>query len=85
MKVLEKAPDVAIFGGFVLATAIFAATTFAWAARPKYRTQLALSCFSLGTWMVFWLVMGVNVEEFIFICLPLGISFGILASGLCEE
>ncbi|KAF8856423.1 hypothetical protein BDZ45DRAFT_476350 [Acephala macrosclerotiorum] len=78
-KVVEKISLGLIFLGFVLASAVFIGTTFASATMIKPKISIAVSLVSFGFWILLWLVAGVTFEELVLVCVPLGISFWILA------
>ncbi|CZR52598.1 uncharacterized protein PAC_02475 [Phialocephala subalpina] len=84
-NILQHVPDGIVFAGFATATAVFTGTTFTCAAKTKTRPPMIISTITTGLWVLFWLMLGVTVEEMTLVCIPLSISFGILASSLWKQ
>lgn len=82
-KILEAIPNGVIFALFLLATASFTGTTFAWAVnRAQSPCAKALGCFLAIAGMGIWMITGVNPEEAVLVCFPLSVGFGIFISSM---
>lgn len=72
-------PNGVVFCFFVLATAVFTGTTFSWATCERVTNAariLTWACTLIG--LIVWIIVGVNAEELVLICLPQSIGLGIL-------
>jgi len=70
-----------IFAVFVFATAILTGATFAWMTNKTQKPGAkALGWVVAAIQSVSWMFAAVTIEEFLLVCLPLSVGFGILSS-----
>jgi hypothetical protein len=67
----------------VTAAAVFTGVTFAWAANCAQTPEAKwLGWTIVAMSLLLWIIMGVNPEELVLVCLPLSVALGILSSCL---
>jgi ABC-type Fe3+ transport system permease subunit len=74
-------PDGVIFTVFVFATAILIGSSFAWMTnRTQNPGAKSLGWAVAAVITVSWMFAAVTIEEFLLVCFPLSVGFGILSS-----
>jgi hypothetical protein len=78
---LSDVPNGVIFAVFIFATAILTGTTFAWMTNKTQKPGAKAFGWAVAAILsVSWMFAAVTIEEFLLVCLPLGVGFGILSS-----
>ena len=74
-------PDGVIFTVFAFATAILTASSFSWMTNNTQNPRAKSLGWAVAVMIsVAWLFAAVTIEEFLLVCLPLSVGFGILSS-----
>jgi hypothetical protein len=83
---LSLVPDGVIFAILVFAAAVFTGTTFAWVTNKTQNTRAkALGWAVAAIQFALWMFAAVTIEEFLLVCVPLSVGFGILSSCFLEH
>jgi hypothetical protein len=83
---LSLVPGGVIFAILVFAAAVFTGTTFAWVTNKTHNTRAkALGWAVAAIQSALWMCAAVTIEEFLLVCVPLSVGFGILSSCFLEH